>query len=233
MLVSTFSDELSWMEAALDELRSAAQAAREEGRPSLALCLAGGLTPERVYRSMAALPLEGLAVELWLGDERVVPADDPARNGLMAARAFAGCVWEPLPRLRLWPDAETDSDAPAAAARYETELLEALGPTPSFDLALLGLGADGHTASLFPGSPLSKDPPDSIGRPRLTAVARSPVAPFGRMTLTLGALKRARRLIFLVKGADKLPALRKLEAEDSSIPASLLAGPGARVLYLR
>jgi 6-phosphogluconolactonase len=233
MLVSTFSSELSWIEAALDELRAAAETARAEGRASLALCLAGGLTPERVYRSMAALPLGGSAAELWLGDERVVPAGDAARNGAMAARAFAGCAWDPLPRLRLWPDAETEGEAPAAAARYEAELLEALGNAPSFDLALMGLGADGHTASLFPGSPLLKEASDSTGRTRLTAVARSPVPPFGRMTLTLGALKSARRRVFLVRGADKLPALRKLEAEDSSIPASLLAGPGALVLYLR
>ncbi|MGA2547948.1 MAG: 6-phosphogluconolactonase [Rectinemataceae bacterium] len=232
MLVSTFSNAHSWIEAALDELRAAAKAAREEGRASLALCLAGGLTPEGVYRSMAALPLGGLAAELWLGDERVVPAGDAARNGVMAARAFTGCVWEPTPRLRLWPDAETEGEAPAAAARYEAELLAALGPEPTFDLALMGLGADGHTASLFPGSPLLKEASDSTLRPRLTAVARSPVPPFARMTLTLGALRSARRRIFLVKGADKLPALRKLEAEDSSIPASLLAGPGSLVLYL-
>jgi 6-phosphogluconolactonase len=231
MRISTFLDEFSWIEAALGELSAASEKARAEGRSSIALCLSGGLTPVSVYRAMAALPLEDLAVDLWLGDERVVPTGDPARNGTMVERAFADCVWKPLPRLRLWPDAETAAEAGSASSRYDAALLAALGARPSFDLAIMGLGADGHTASIFPHSPLLDEPSDSSGRPFLALVARSPIAPFDRMSLTLAALKAARRRIFLVKGADKLPALRRLEAEDPSIPASRLAGPGALVLY--
>lgn len=232
MRVDAFSSEGAWIEAAIGELRDSASLARSEGRAALSLCLAGGLTPEPVYRAMAALPLDGPAVELWLGDERIVPADDPARNGVMAARAFSACAWDPSPRLRLWPDAATEAAALSASDRYEAELRASLGSRPCFDLAFLGLGADGHTASLFPGSALLLDDPHADEAPRLSALARSPIAPFGRMTLTLDALRRARRRIFLVKGRDKLAALRRLADEDAGIPAARLAGPGALVLYL-
>jgi 6-phosphogluconolactonase len=232
MEVASFRREGEWIDAAVGELRAARDEARSGGRASLALCLAGGLTPEPLYRGMSGLPLGGSPIELWLGDERVVPAGDPARNGSMVARSFAGCAWDPSPRLRLWPEAETEEEAVSASARYEAELRASLGVRPSFDLVFLGLGADGHTASIFPGSPLMEASSDGPGLPRLAAVARAPVAPFGRMTLTPAALRSARRRIFLVRGADKLPALRRLEAEDPSIPATLLAGAGALVLYL-
>jgi 6-phosphogluconolactonase len=230
MQVIEFSDERSWIGAALAELGAAVAAARKDGRPRLALCLAGGSTPEAVYRAMAALPMAGLALDLWLGDERVVPAGDARRNGSMIARAFAACSWTPPPRLRLWPEAQVEAEALEASALYEAELRASLGPAAIFDLAFQGLGADGHTASVFPGaeagSPL-------LAGPRLALPSRSPVPPHSRMTLTLGAIKAARRRVFLVRGEDKLPALRKLEAEDPSIPASQLAGPGALVLFLR
>ena len=225
MLVRTFASEISCIEAALIEFREAVERARAEGRDSLALCLAGGSTPESVYRAMAAAPIGGLDVDLWLGDERVVSVADPARNGSMISRAFSSCAWEPSPRLRLWPEAETPDEAIRACFRYEAELRASLGPAPSFDLALLGLGSDGHTASIFPGAPGAE-------RGRLATLTRSPLPPYPRMTLTLGALGGARRRLFLVRGSDKLPALRRLEAEDQSIPASLLAGPLAVAMYL-
>jgi 6-phosphogluconolactonase len=232
MQIVVFSSEAEWIHAAVEGLLAAADSARKANRSSLSLCLAGGLTPEPVYRAMSTLSFEGLAVDLWLGDERVVPPGDAARNGDMISRAFAGCSWTPPPRLRLWPEAETEAEAASACERYEAELRASLGPEPGFDLAILGLGADGHTASLFPASPILLAPAEPFGAVRLAATARSPLPPLDRMTLTLAALRSARRRIFLVKGADKLPALRKLEAEDSGIPASLIAGPGDRALYL-
>lgn len=233
MEVRDFSNESEWIEAALAELKASLGVAREEGRASFALCLAGGRTPEPVYQALSAMPIAGTALELWLGDERVVGSGESERNGLMIARSFAACAWSPPPRIRLWPDAENQAEAASACAAYEAALRTSLGPHPVFDLALLGLGADGHTASLFPGSSLAEAPLDRDDPPRLTAVARSPIAPFGRMTMTLGALGSARRRIFLVRGADKVQALRKLEAEDPAITASRLAGPGALALFLQ
>jgi 6-phosphogluconolactonase len=238
MRIIEFHGEGEWIDAALGELRSAAEAARSAGSGTLSLCLAGGLTPEPAYRAMAGLPLAGLAAELWLGDERAVGADDPARNGLMVARSFADCAWEVPPRLRLWPEAAGEAETGRACARYEAELLAALGPRPVFDLAFLGLGADGHTASLFPGDARFSSRAAGPGvaqeavEGRLAVPSRSPLPPFARMTLAPALLRAARRRVFLVKGEDKLPAVRKLEAEDPAIPASLLAGPGSIALYL-
>jgi 6-phosphogluconolactonase len=230
----TFSGEELWIESATAELEAAAERARFEGRGSLSLCLAGGRTPEPVYRAMAARSLPGFSVELWLGDERAVAAGQADRNDAMIERAFAHCAWERAPRLHPWPldlpaAAEAAAAQAAASARlYDAELRASLGDEPAFDLAILGLGADGHTASLFPGEAAL----DSASG-ALAAVTRSPLPPRMRLTLTPRALRQARRRLFLVRGADKLPALRALEAEDPAIPASLLAGPGSLVLYLK
>lgn len=228
MLIRRFDNEGAWIEAALDALRDAIEDARarapEKGRARLALCLAGGNTPEPVYRAMAALDIGNLSAELWLGDERLVWAGDPARNGLMVERAFSRCAWRPAPRIRQWPF-ERPGERPDAeiAASYAAELVESLGPALRFDLAILGLGADGHTASLFPGRPAPTG---------LAAPATSPLPPRDRLTLTFEALSAARKRIFLVRGGDKAEAIGRLEAEEPSIPASALAGRGSEVLYL-
>jgi 6-phosphogluconolactonase len=230
MVVRRFEDEASWVAAALGEFSAAAEDARAAGRSSLSLCLAGGSTPEVVYRAMAAIPLEGLAVDIWLGDERAVAPDDSARNGMMIGRAFADCAWTPAPALHLWPALVS---APAAleraAAQYEEELSLSLGPCPVFDLALLGIGADGHTASLFPLSPLLND---SVPVSVLASPARSPLPPFDRLTLTLSALSGARRIAFLVRGDEKREAIARVARGDPDAPASRLTGEGRTILSL-
>lgn len=229
MIVRIFQDEKSWVEAALDEFKSVLRSVQKERRNVASLCLSGGSSPESIYRAMAALPVDGVQFDLWPGDERAVPADDPARNGGMIARAFSACRWEPRPRIRLWPDTPQMADADVAALRYQNELREAFGGNPVFDLLFLGLGTDGHTASLFPGG-AGWEILKCIDN--ITAVTTSPVPPLTRMTLLPGALQTAHRTVFLVKGSDKLSMVRKLESRDPSIPASRFANPGTTVLYL-
>jgi 6-phosphogluconolactonase len=230
MLLYRFADAASWIGAAIGELREAARLARASGRRRLALCLAGGATPEPVYRAMAAARLEGLDAELWLGDERAVPPTDPARNGAMVAAAFEDCTWNPYPRIKQWPEATTEAEAEEAAGAYEAELAAALGSPPAFDLAMLGLGADGHTASLFPSRGEGVAARSTPGG--LAAVAVSPIRPSLRMTLTFEALAPSLRRVFLVRGPDKLGAVGRLAEEDPALPASTLAGPGSIILYL-
>lgn len=230
MLLYRCADSVSWINAALGELRETARIARIVNSGRLALCLAGGATPEPVYRAMAAYELSGVDVELWLGDERVVAFADPERNGGMIASAFKECVWSPFPRIKQWPEAQTESEALEAAEAYEAELAASLGNKPVFDLALLGLGADGHTASLFSCDESRGTVHASpIG---LTAVTRSPIPPPLRMTLTFEILASARRRVFLVRGAEKNAVVERLSLEDQGLPASRLAGPESIILYL-
>ncbi len=230
MLLYRFADSASWIGAAIGELREAARLARSSGRGRLALCLSGGTTPEPVYRALAAQRLSGLDAELWLGDERAVSSADPARNGGLVGRAFEDCAWDPYPRVKAWPEAETEDAAEEAAEAYEAELAASLGAKPAFDLCFLGLGADGHTASLFPWKGTGGAArPAPLG---LAAVAFSPIAPKLRMTLSFEALSGARRRVFLVRGPDKLGSVGRLAEEDPALPASRLAGSESIILYL-
>jgi len=220
------ADRNSWIGFFTEEFRAAAHRAEAAGRPALHLCLAGGSTPEPVYRAIAALPKPPLPVELWLGDERAVPSEDPARNGAMVRRAFASSPW--APRIRLWPSSSGEVEAAArrAAAAYAMELATVLGAAPSFDLLILGLGEDGHTASLFPGS-------EALDETRaLTSVSASPFPPRLRMTLTYPAFAGARRTLFAVSGSGKGEIVRRLATEDPDLPASAAGGADRAIVYL-
>jgi 6-phosphogluconolactonase len=231
-------DADSWVGIFVDEFRAAARRARASRRAALHLCLAGGSTPGPIYRALAASPDPLIPVELWLGDERVVPPEDLARNGDMIARAFSGAPW-PL-RVRQWPASAFDEAAATAetspadfesaarrdAAVYAARLVEAMGGAPVFDLAILGLGSDGHTASLFPGDAALAE------ASALTALAHAPAPPVLRMTLTYPALAGARRTLFAVGGTEKAVIVRALAAGDPALPASAAGGADRAIVYL-
>jgi len=229
MTLISCADRDRWLAVFVEAFSAAALRAKAAGRPALHLCLAGGSTPEPIYRAFAALPDPGSSVEIWLSDERAVPPGESARNGDMLKRAFASAQWKP--RLHLWPasdyEREGDSAASRDAAAYAAELAAALGPAPSFDLLILGLGADGHTASLFPGADALRE------QQALTAVSRSPLPPFLRMTLTYPALAGARRTIFALCGAAKGEIVRRLANEDPALPASFAGGTDRAIVFLK
>lgn len=169
------------------------------------LALAGGSTPRRAYELLGGLRSDWGGVQLWYGDERCVPEGDEQANHTMASRALEapGAVWHRIPG-ELGPD-----DAAAAYAR------ELAGVT--LDLALLGLGEDGHTASLFPGNAALDA--DGIA----VAVRGAPKPPPERVSLTLDCLNASRRIVLLVTGEGKRAALaRVLAGADPDVPASLL-----------
>jgi 6-phosphogluconolactonase len=181
-------------ERVLESVRRAVAA-----RGGAAVALAGGATPRPVYETLAGSALAGAmpwgAVDWYFGDERAVPPGDPESNERMARETLLASRPEALARLHRMPaDAE---DAEAAAARYARLL-----PDP-LDLVLLGMGEDGHTASLFPGSP-------ALGvRGARVVPVRGPKPPFRRMTITPPVIESAREVLVLVAGAGKAEALAR------------------------
>jgi 6-phosphogluconolactonase len=167
--------------------------------------LAGGTTPRRAYELLGPLLPEWADVHLWFGDERCVPPEDPESNLLMVREAL-DAPGVTIHRIR------GELGAEGAAADYATEL----GDT-TLDVALLGLGEDGHTASLFPGHPALHA--GGVAVP----VHDAPKPPPDRVSLTLEKLNASRRIVLLVAGAGKAEALaRVLDGPDESTPASLL-----------
>jgi 6-phosphogluconolactonase len=202
------------------------RAVAERGRCVLAL--AGGGTPRRAYEFLAALPdLPWEAVRLFLGDDRCLPPGDGRSNRalleatLLAKPGPARAAFHPLP----------GGEPAAAAAAYEDELRAALAGNP-LDIAILGLGGDGHTASLFPDSPLLAE------RQRLVAATPGPAGdpPAPRVSLTLAALNAAREVLFLAAGAAKLQIVRQIlddpESAGTRYPAALVRPDGPLAWFL-
>ena len=191
------------------------------------VALAGGSTPRRAYELVAQADADLSAATLWLGDERVVPADDERSNARMVREALTDRIdAERRPRLMT---VETQLDPDAAAAEYESRLRGELGNHPRLDLVLLGLGPDSHTASLFPGKPALQETHRLV-----TAVPEAGMEPqVPRVTMTYPLLNTAREVVFLVSGGDKGEALRRAfgEPPDDSSPAAHVR-PGAGTLTL-
>lgn len=199
--------------AAEDIARILARAQGERGIASIAL--AGGSTPKGVYHLLAEPPLseqvDWQKVEIFFGDERCVPADAPDSNFRMAHETLLSKVCPPTEHVHV---VQGELPPETAAQRYEEEIRETLGETPRFDLVLLGMGEDGHTASLFPATP------DLDGGGRLVIATESPKPPKDRITLTLPAINSARHVIFLVSGKSKRDALERVWNGDEALPAS-------------
>ena len=189
------------------------------------IALAGGETPKAAYRRLAEEHLPWDRVDLLLGDERWVSRDDPSSNARMLGETLLAS--EPGSRASFHP-VPTDLADPEASATAYAELLKTLcaGDPPRFDLILLGLGDDGHTASLFPGTnaPLVNDRAVTIGEGK----------GLPRITLTAPVLSAARQVMFLVSGAGKQQALRRLldPTEPAERTPARLVQPAGEVLIL-
>lgn len=216
--------------AALAAFAAAAVAARIRARAAergrFDLVLSGGTTPGPVYEALAeshAGDVPWDRVHVWYADERCVPPDDPASNHGAVEVALLGRVALRPPQVHR----VRGEDAPGRAADLYEEALRDAWPraaSPEFDLVLLGIGTDGHTASLFPGSPVLEE------RVRWVSPARSPAAPHPRVTLTLPGLAGAREVVFLVTGGGKRPVLAEILRDPV---ASAARYPAARLAAMR
>jgi 6-phosphogluconolactonase len=166
-------------------------------------------------------------VHVFWGDERFVALDDPRSNARMAREALIDRV--PCPPANVHPVPTGLPSAVASAQRYEDTLRAHFpGQLPIFDLALLGLGEDAHTASIFPASPALLEPE------RWVMAVEGPADPPQRITLTMRALIAAARLFVLVSGAGKADALRRAldpASDPSRYPAAALQSAGGRVVW--
>jgi 6-phosphogluconolactonase len=206
----------------------AARAVARQGRFSV--LLAGGETPRRCYELLAQAPLCDRVpwerVHVFWGDERCVPAADPRSNAGMARRALLDRV--PVPPEQVHAIL-CDRSPREAAQAYAADLRGFFAGPPRFDLALLGLGADGHTLSLFPGAL----PPDA-GEQRVV-VAHRPGEDMDRVTLTAPVVNAAACVVFLVAGGTKAAVLRELlegAPDPQRLPARLIRPVGGRLLWL-
>ena len=186
------------------------------------MALAGGSTPRSMYAQLAAAPFASMVewskVQVLWGDERCVPPDDKASNYRMAREALLDHV--PVAAANVHRIRGED-DPNEAAAAYEREMQR-------MDLVLLGLGEDGHTASLFPGAVAAHDDP------RRVIAVRAPVVPAWRVTLTPVVINAATEVAFLVAGAAKAGVVQRVlegPRRPHKLPAQLIAPASGRVAW--
>lgn len=224
----------------LDELQAAAAermagvlAAIVEERGRALVALSGGSGPPGVFRRLCDAPLRervpwGQLSLIW-ADERLVPFDHPDSNYRLARLTLLDHV--PVPSEQIYPVA-TYYGLARAAEVYDQQVAALLAAHDGrIGLALLGMGPDGHTASLFPGFPQLDAPPEALALP----VDGSPKPPPARVTLSAHALNRAEHVLFLVAGADKAPKVRAAlrgPYDPHSTPAQLVRPPQGQVTWM-
>lgn len=190
------------------------------------VALSGGSTPHRLFEALAAPPFRDQVpwsqVHLFWGDERCVPPHHADSNYGMAREALLDHISIPAMNVhRIRGELSPEQ----AAALYEAELKNLLGAGGQFDLVLLGMGTDGHTASLFPGSEALEE------RERTAIPTYAEHLGSWRVTLTLPALNRARHVLFLVSGASKAPAWQQIQAGEP-LPAGLIRPSQGELTWL-
>ena len=205
-------------------------ATTKEGVFSVAL--SGGSTPQRLYQVLAGAPYRGSfpwsRTHWFWGDERFVPYDDAQSNYRMVRAAMLSRA--PIPAANIHPIPTADVSPDAAASAYEHDLQSSYGAArldaarPLFDVTLLGLGPDGHTASLFPGSAALAE------RDRWVAAVVDAKSE-ARITLTYPVLESSRRVAFLVAGEEKRTILDRLRRGDDTLPAARLHPTGTLWLF--
>jgi 6-phosphogluconolactonase len=221
-------------QAADEIVQQAHRMAASAGR--FALALSGGSTPGRLYERLGREPavrnrLPWSNIHFFWGDERHVPPDDPQSNYRMACDTLFASA--PVPMLNIHRVRAEESDAALAAENYERELKAFFGlepgQMPRFDCILLGMGSEGHTASLFPGTKALHE------KKRLVVANWVEKLQTHRITLTAPVLNNAALIIFLVSGAEKAKVLEKILAGDyrpDLLPAQLIRPENGRLLWL-
>lgn len=226
-IVEVLEDKSSLVERSQEIILSRLHAAIE-ARDRFTIALAGGSTPKPLYEALSSETLPWSKIHIFWGDERYVPGTHPDSNQLMARQAWLNKV--EIPAENIHPMDTSGQDPEKDATKHEAELHRLFqtepGTFPALDVVLLGMGDDGHTASLFPHTEALKVSDRSI------AVGNKDGQP--RLTFTVPLINRARCVIFLVAGANKRPALKQVfatQGDDAQYPSRLIH-PEGELLWL-
>lgn len=218
--VSVYSDEQELSTAAAELIVDLSRKSIEK-KGRFVIALSGGKTPSSLYNLLAHLPyskeLQWKNIFVFWSDERCVPADDEQNNSHLARKMLLDHV--PIPAENIFP-VQVQMPAAKAAIQYE-QMLKAFFKEhiPTFDLVLLGMGEDGHTASLFPGSPISQSA-------ELVKAVSKPGEKIERITFTPALIKNAKHILILVTGKNKAAVLKEvLEKKSKSLYPVQLVGP--------
>jgi 6-phosphogluconolactonase len=211
-------------EAAVRFVAISRAAIAAQGRFTVAL--SGGSTPWLLYEQLVAQPIDWQQVHVFWGDERCVPPDHPDSNYGMAQRALLSRVAIPAHNVHRL---KGELDPAQAAHQYEMELRAVFGTLPCFDLILLGMGTDAHTASLFPGTPVLHE------QQRWVVAHHVEKLQTDRLTLTPLVINHAANVIFLIAGHDKAAALQSVwhgPRDPDRFPAQIVIPTTGRVIWL-
>jgi 6-phosphogluconolactonase len=219
-------------EAARRIVDLARAAIADHGRFTIAL--SGGSTPRALHERLAQPPLadaiDWANIHVFWGDERMVPPDDPESSYRMARETLLAHV--AIPAANIYPVPTVGGTPEAAAEAYQETIVAVLrADIPRFDLVLLGIGPDGHTASLFPGQPEVVRPSQML----VAAVHNAPKPPPIRVTFTYKLINAAANVLFLVAGADKAAALREVlhgSADVARLPAQGVRPESGELVWL-
>jgi len=207
--------------------KTAAALIAGEARSSVAargrfvIAVSGGRTPWQMLRALAGETVPWKQVHVVQVDERIAPAGDPDRNLTHLRESLLSHAPLPPEQIHAMPVEQTDPDA--AARSYADVLRQICGSPPVLDLAHLGLGPDGHTASLVPNDPVLEVKDRDVALTGIYQKRR-------RLTLTFPMLNRARHVLWIVTGAEKVEMLRRLQKGDTSIPAGRIQRDEAVIL---
>ncbi len=220
MNIEIFPDITSLSRRAAAVIAADARAA-VAARGRFIMAVSGGKTPWAMLRELANEEVPWANVHVFQVDERIAPAGDPDRN--FAHLRAALLEKAPIPEKQIYAMPVEKSDVEAAAREYANTLENIAGKPPVLDLAHLGLGPDGHTASLIPNDPVLNVMDRDVA---ITGVYQNR----RRMTLTYPVLNRSRRILWLVSGSDKVAAMAKLRKADPSIPGGRISQAHALLL---
>jgi len=228
--VEIYNDSEALSKAAADLFVEQSQFA-VQNRGFFSVVLSGGNTPQRMYELLAQKPLVGQVpwekTHVFWGDERCVPKDDPRHNALNAYKLLLDRV--PIPSSQIHP-IYYEGTPKQTAEQYELMLHEFFKDGEvSFDLMLLGLGNDGHTASLFPGTPVLDE------RTRWVSEVTVPSQEFSRITLTIPLLERSLLTVFMVEGEEKAGVLKTVleePADPVTYPAQLIVPINGELIWM-